>query len=249
MKNKILCLDIETTGLDKLNDHIIQISYIIYDFDKNETLKEYNKIIKPLDEDFVVSDDSFAKHGLSKEFIIENGIDVKYAIQELVYDISNCDAILTYNGNTFDLAFISNYCKRYNIPFDIQQINCYDSYLIEQKLFPRTLEAVYKRYTGKELDGVHNAFFDAKATIEIFKKQLEMVDMGDCCSELLSTSGFVGYDKDKNIIFLNGKYNNRLVREIIATDPKYIDWMFKNVIQDELNTKKKIIEEYKKYKK
>lgn len=246
MKNKILCLDIETTGLDKLSDHIIQLSYEIYDFNENKTLKEYNKIIRPMDENFTISDEAFKKHRFTKEFILENGIDIKYAIQSLSHDISQCDALLTYNGNSFDLVFISEYCKRYKIDFNIpSSMVCYDSYVIEQKLNPRTLEAVYKRYTGNELLGVHNAMVDIKATIDIFKKQIELTELNDSEYELLSMSGFVGYDKDRNIIFTSGKYKNKIISDIIKSDPRYISWVFENILKDELNTKKKIIEEYK----
>ena len=58
----VVIFDIETTGLDIINDQIIDISLIKLDLDCSETLKQYR--IKPA---IKISKESSKIHGISEE--------------------------------------------------------------------------------------------------------------------------------------------------------------------------------------
>ena len=47
---------------------------------------------------------------------------------------------------------------------------------IYKKLNPRNLSACYLQYTGKELDGAHDAMIDTDATVDILDEMLKVED-------------------------------------------------------------------------
>ena len=131
----------------------------------------------------------------------------------------------------------------------------YDSFLLEAKLSPRTLDAVYKRYTGKDIENAHNALFDVYATIEVFKHQLQQFD-----SQNVTLDDIMNFDEsrifcvdniitkvDDNIVFAVGKYKGREFMEVAKMDVGYIKWIMTNDDFD-ITTKQTLREYYAKNK-
>ena len=161
MKN-LVCFDVETTGLSQKEDFIIQLSMVKLDEHLQE-IDSRNWYIKPV-HNYEMKPTSIEKHGITKE-VLESKFK-GYCLKLLFFD--NCD-ILTYNGNSFDMGFLYKDLKLVGIDFDFSDRTFYDAFVLYKQLYPSTLEAVYKRYTGKELDNAHNALNDVRATIEVFK--------------------------------------------------------------------------------
>ena len=65
--------DLETTGLDTQNDHILQLGLIRFDSETFEELDSLSWYIKPK-YDFTIAPEAQEKTGLTKEFILENGV-------------------------------------------------------------------------------------------------------------------------------------------------------------------------------
>ena len=146
MNRNIVAFDVETTGLDHNVDSIIQLAAVKFDSDFRE-LDTYCVYVKP-ENDFTIAEGAFEKHGLTKEFILENGYPSSSVMQQFNEFCKDCD-MLSYNGNTFDIRFIVKEMRAAGIEFSLSRV-FYDSLALEAKINPRTLDFIYKKYTGKE---------------------------------------------------------------------------------------------------
>ena len=245
MKN-IVAFDVETTGLDTSKDFVIQLSGVKFDRDFN-ILGEFNEYVCPK-YDFEIADGAFEKHGIAKDFLLSVGKWMDVVGKEFLEFIADCD-LLSYNGNRFDVKILSKDLKAVGLDLDLNR-TFYDALALEAKLQPRTLDAIYKKYTGKDLENAHNALYDVKATIEIFKHQLNVfaeqditIDeiMGFEESQIFDVDGMFKKEEDK-IIFTKGKYRGIEFMQICKEDPGYINWYMKN--PDFSNHTKNILRNY-----
>ena len=246
MKN-IVAFDVETTGLDTSKDFVIQLSGVKFDKDFN-ILGEFNEYVLPPHRDWEIAEGAFEKHGLTKEFIKENGRYIYDVGVEFLNFIDNCD-LLSYNGNRFDVKMLSKDLKLVDLQFDLNR-TFFDALALEAKLQPRTLDMIYKKYTGKDLENAHNALYDVKATIEIFKHQLNKFAEQDITldeimefeeSQIFDVDGMFKKEDDK-IIFTKGKYRGVEFMEVCKNDAGYIKWYMNN--PDFSNHTKNILRNY-----
>lgn len=253
MKN-IVAFDVETTGLNKLEDFIIQLSAIKFTPDF-QVLESKNWYILPLHK-FRIAPAAFEAHGISEEFLHENGLSMKEVGPEFVQMCEGCD-LLTYNGNRFDIQFIIKDLAMVGIKFDIENRVLYDAYALECKLYSRTLSEVYKRRTGMVLEGAHDALNDIRATISVFQDQvreigepLDVISKYEECN-IFCIEGSLrrvtnsDKDKDEKIVFSGGKYKDSEFIHVCKIDPSYIKWFMTTIGE---GTKRKLREYYKKYK-
>lgn len=245
MKN-IVAFDVETTGTDSSKDVIIQLAAVKFDKDFNR-LDSYCCYVKPM-EDFEIAPGALEKHGLTKEFILENGISSNEVMGVFDAFCKDCD-LLSYNGNTFDIKFIVKEMKAAGIEFSLDRV-FYDSMKLETLLHPRRLEVIYKNYTGQDLDDAHNALADVNATIEVFRHQLNKFSeqnvtldeiMGFEESQIFDVDGMFKKEDDE-IVFAKGKYRGVEFMEVAKGDPGYIKWYMNN--PDFSNHTKNIIRNY-----
>lgn len=231
MKN-IVAFDVETTGLDTNKDYVIQLSGVKFDGDFN-ILGEFNEYVCPR-ADFDIAEGAYEKHGIAKDFLLSCGKWMEVVGKEFLEFIDGCD-LLSYNGNRFDVKILSKDLKLAGLEFDLNR-TFFDSLALETKLHPRTLETIYKNYTGKDLDNAHNALYDVKATIEIFQHQVALyheqgisIDdiMGFEESQIFDVDGMIKKVDDK-IHFAKGKYRDTEFMEVTRKDPGYIRWFMEN---------------------
>lgn len=225
MTNNIVAFDLETTGLNTQTDHIIQIGLVKFDKSTYEELGHIMFYIKP-ETNFSIDPYAQEKHGISKDFVIENGVLLRDVWGEISEFIGDCD-ILSYNGNSFDVPMLYNNLKRYNLEFDFVSRKYYDSMVVERKRIQYKLSETYKRYTGEELEDAHDALADVRATVQVFKHQFEQVpDMfNDTEFTMISPEGFVKINDDNELVFTSGKYRGKRTNDICKTDPSYIRWI------------------------
>lgn len=230
MTNNIVAFDFETTGLDVQNDYIIQIGLVKFE---DRTWKEIdNRVwyVKPAT-DFTITEEAFSKHSISKEFILEHGMLLSEIWDDVLEFIGDCD-MLSYNGNNYDVPILYYNLLRCNLSFDFSNRTFYDALTIQRARFSNKLSDVYKRYTGKDLDGAHDALNDVRATIEIFKHQEDdknfdfIKDISNPSFKLVSPENFVTLNENNELVFNQGKYRNKLTNDICKTDPSYIKWVF-----------------------
>lgn len=238
MAKNIVCFDVETTGLSTNTDYIIQLAMVKLDGETFEVIDKFNKYIEPVHA-YEITQGAFEAHGLTKEFLKKNGVSMKDIAPEIIEFVKDCD-YLTYNGNSFDVKFIYKDLALFGFEFPMEGKVFYDAFSLYKVYHPSTLSAVYKQFTGKELDGAHDAFADVMATIEVFKglsKEQEVAytdwaDTKEC--QMLSPEGSIRRaanmgDDNEYIVFSVGKYKDAEFCEIFEKDPSYVKWFLNSV--------------------
>jgi DNA polymerase-3 subunit epsilon len=108
-----------------------------------------------------------------------------------------------------------------------------DPYRLEQVLRPRTLKALYERYTGDALQGAHDAMSDVHAAGRVLQRQLAENDIAATPAELAEiTRGDYLDDGRKlrrngeTVVVCFGKHSGKTLRAIRSDHPDYFDWMY-----------------------
>ena len=246
MNKYIVAYDVETTGISTSSDKVIQLSAVKFD-KKFNIIDTFDTYILPTGV-WHMSDGAFAVHGISEEFLKEHGKYIKDIAAEFIEFIQDCD-LLSYNGNKFDIKMLVKDFREAGYLIDIENRKFFDSYLLEAKLNPRTLSTVYKHYTGVELEDAHNSLNDVKATIEVFKQQLNIFyDLNDTDndvfdfvadfdeSKLLCIDGSIKRGSNPNepeqLVFARGKYKDIDIIEVCKKDIGYIKWFMESTDTD-----------------
>ena len=244
MKN-IVAFDIETTGVDKTRDHIIQISMVKFNPETFEVLDTYDSYVRPIG-NYAISVPAYIKHKIRPEHLVDKPT-LKDIADDIIKFFDDCD-ILTFNGTVFDLPFLNKELGDIGKHIDFTNRKCYDSCLEERKRNPNNLEAVYERYVGRSMNDdeltAHNSLADVAATIEIFKRQNESENVNPV--KIYGDSGMI-----KDMIFENkempcfsyGKYRSLPVKMVCQIDKNYIKWELSQKSGLDNDTKK-FIESY-----
>jgi len=235
MNKYIVAFDVETTGLSQIDDYVIQLSAIKFEKHTYKRIKVFDHYIKPI-RAYEIKPGAFEAHGLTKEFIEKNGVPLKSVAPEFVEMFEDAD-VLTFNGNHFDVNMIYKDLLAIGIEFPMEGKIFYDSYGIEVRLNPRKLSNVYFNYTGECLEDAHNSLADVGATIEVFKRQLEVLNEDNETGEevdqwsenqLYSPEGSIRNaaqgNEPERIVFNIGKYRDQEFMTVCKTDPGYISW-------------------------
>ena len=235
----ITLLDVETTGLSKQYDWIIQLSAVKFNRDTFEVLGEFNRYIKPAGK-WEIHPDAEAIHGITKEFIETNGESIKIVGRDFLDFIDGCD-IMGYNSNNFDILRIFKDFKYSGLNFPVEDIKFYDVLAMERKIHPMNLGSVFERYMGVTMEQfglkAHDSLSDVKATLEVFKNQMQFLDYETIDTwpenELFTPDGTVRNaskpDEPMLIVFNQGKYRDRDVYEVMKEDVGYMQWAAKNL--------------------
>lgn len=170
LKRPIIFFDLETTGTDIMLDRIVQIAALRMNPDG--TRVEKNILINP---DRSIPKDASDVHGITNEMVEGLPKFEKYAVSIKSF-FTDCD-LGGYNSNRFDVPLLMQELNRCGLTLDVSNISLVDVMQIETKINPRTLGAVYQRYTGKVLENAHDALADVLATAEILEKQLLTEDL------------------------------------------------------------------------
>lgn len=225
--NKILTFDLETTGLDKYHDHIVQFAGCIYDIDTKTLLKKYDTYIKP-DGYYSISFGSYLKTGITVQFL-EDKPSLAEVAPKIIELFSECDNILTYNGLSFDIPFLNIELEKVGYHIDFLKKNCYDGFLIEKERHGNTLGKTFERYLGKSMEDAgytaHNAFSDVNATFEIFCHQNDELK---CQPEKVYGEDNIirdlAFDGEMLPSFTIGKYRGAPLKFIAQIDKGYLEW-------------------------
>ena len=166
----LVVFDLETTGLDLVNDRIIQISYIKIFPDGKE--KRDNIFVNP-------------QKPIPSEVELLTGItnaDVaskptfKEIAQKLKEEFDDSD-FAGFNSNHFDIPMLAEEFLRAGIDFDFTSRRLIDAQTIFHRMERRNLSAAYKFYCGRSMDEdftAHRADEDTEATYRVLMGQLDM---------------------------------------------------------------------------
>lgn len=225
--NKLVIFDIETTGLDRTKDQIIQFAAIKIDRDTNELLDSMTQLIKPIG-NYSISIGAYFKHHIMPE-ILNDKPHMNEVAPSIVKFFEDTDNILTYNGNGFDIPFLKTELNKYGFDIDFSNKNLYDAFLEEKRRNGISLENTYLRYTGNQMNEsnltAHDALSDVKATLTVFNAQQKIKEYGPEQSygedNVIVEMEFNGESKP---CFGIGKYKGISVEYVASIDQNYIRW-------------------------
>lgn len=244
----LIVFDLETTGLDLVNDRIIQISYIkIHPDGKEERNNIFVNPGKPIPQDVTaltgISDDDVKDSPLFKDIAVK-----------LSENFRNCD-FAGFNSNHFDIPMLAEEFLRAGIDFDFSRCRLIDAQTIFHKMERRNLAAAYKFYCGRKMEedfNAHRADEDTEATYRVLMGELDKynpetqedperqlpndMDALAAFSKLNDNVDFAGRivwkeQTDKNgktirqEVFNFGKYRGQAVSEVLKRDPGYFSWI------------------------
>ena len=218
--------DIETTGLNKETDYVIQFAAIKVDRTTNQIIDSINLYIKPVGS-YTISIQAYLKHKIKPEFL-EDKPTFKEVAPQIRDFLAGCD-ILTYNGNGFDLPFLKSEFKRIGEDISFLHVNCYDAFLEEKRRNSNSLENTFKRYVGHtmEEDGLtaHDALSDVKATYKVFEAQQKIQEYGP--ETVLTEDNIIvmgDFNGKEQPVFNIGKYKNLPLTYVSTVDQNYLKW-------------------------
>ena len=165
----LIVFDLETTGLDLVNDRIIQISYIKIYVDGKE--ERENIFVNP---GMPIPDEVAQLTGISNDDI-KNAPTFKEIASSLSEKFKGCD-FAGYNSNNFDIPILAEEFLRAGIDFDFTHRRLIDAMIIFRKMERRNLAAAYKLYCGRKMEEdfeAHRADQDTEATYRVLMGELD----------------------------------------------------------------------------
>lgn len=172
LKKPLVVFDLETTGLDLVNDRIIQISYVKVRPSDKEGEEERKSIFvnpgKPIP--------PFVQQltGITDERVKDEPT-FKQLAKSLAATFTGCD-FAGYNSNHFDIPMLEEEFLRAGVDFDFSNCRLIDAQSIYHKREPRNLAAAYRFYTGHKMEEdftAHRADQDAEATYRVLQGELD----------------------------------------------------------------------------
>ena len=228
LKNPLVFVDLETTGLNVARDRIVEISWLRIQPDGKESIK--TQLVNPT---IPIDPRAIAIHGITDEDVKDKPTFSELA-RTLANEFEGCD-FAGYNSNKFDIPLMAEEFLRAGVDFDLRKRKFIDVQVIFHKMEQRTLAAAYQFYCKKVLEDAHSAEADTLATYEILKAQLDYYEHLQNDVDYLSAfstqnksvdlAGRIIYN-DKDIeVFNFGKYKGEPVEEVLKKDPGYFGWI------------------------
>ena len=220
--------DVESTGLSIKDDRIIEIAIIKIDPDGSR--KTFYSKCNP--EGKSISAEATSKHGFTLA-LLQNEPSFKEIAQEVMDFIEGSD-LGGFNCARFDVPILFEELIRAGIRVKASDYRIVDAFRILQKAEPRTLAACYERFTGKNLEGAHQATADIEATIKIMDAIENEMQISASTTELhdfalgtdmIDFSGKLKKNDAGQIIMNFGKYKGQLVKEVFKIDRGYFTWI------------------------
>ena len=165
----LIVFDLETTGLDLVNDRVIQISYIKVSPDGSE--ERGNLFVNPQKP---IPAEVEQLTGITNEQVAQAPTFQELA-SKLNSVFSGCD-FAGFNSNHFDIPMLAEEFLRAGIDFDFSKCRLIDAQTIFHRMERRNLAAAYKFYVGRKMEDdyqAHLADQDTEATYLVLQAQLD----------------------------------------------------------------------------
>lgn len=241
MESNIIFFDLETTGVNVCKDRIVQIS-VIKTNPEFCILEKKKYLVNPT---IPIPKEASDVHGITDSDVSDKPTFKQLAKGMYQYMIS-CDVICGFNSNRFDRILLSEEFSREKITWPTGQkfIDCYQIFSKREK---RDLASALRFYSGKEIEGAHDAENDVLATIDVLEGQLFRYEL--TLEDIIKESSNENeVDMDGKIILIDGVACFNIgdsKGKPVTSDVKFAMWMLgkdfssntKNVIKSILNIK------------
>lgn len=239
-----LCFfDVEATGLNVLRDRILQIGIVKY-FADGRAPEELEMLINP---GIPITEGAMQVHGITPADVARKPTFAQVA--QKLYDFIGDADLAGYNALRFDVPMLMEEFDRAGLDFDVDKRRILDMQRIFYKMEPRTLRAALKFYCDKDIENAHDALADVRATVDVFKGQLERyegVDYEESDGQVLpnpvrndmqaiyefthdplmiDVTQRLRYNEQGKVVFNFGKHTGQEVAPILHSDKNYYHWI------------------------
>ncbi len=230
LKRPIVFLDLEATGVWPEKDRIVEIALIKLFPDGREEL--FHTRINP---EMKIPPEATAIHRITDG-------DVKNAppFREIAKKVIECFEGSDLGGfglDRLDVPLLKKEFELAGVLFNFERCFLIDAKKVFMLKEPRDLDAACRRYLQKPLENAHSALADARASLEVFKAELEAYPDLPREVELLDEATqreTVYVDRTQRFRWWNGEvYFNfgkkgiygKSLREVAKENPGYLQWM------------------------
>jgi len=244
LKNPIVFLDLETTGMNIVTDRIVEIALIKVHPDGREEEKQFR--VNP---EMPIPEAVSKIHGIYDEDVKDKPT-FKALAKTIANFIEGCD-FGGFNSNRFDIPLLAEEFLRADVDLDLKKRKFIDVQAIFHKMEKRTLAAAYKFYCQKPLEDAHTAMADTRATYEVLKAQLDVYQdetyedahgkvTKPIINDINALSEFSAYDTNVDYVgrivydengveTINfGKNKGIPVEKVLREQPGYYTWIMNN---------------------
>ncbi len=265
LTNDLCFFDLEATGLNVVRDRIVQIAIIKY-FADDRAPEELSMLINP---GIPISEEAMNVHGITPQDVARKPLFAQVAQQ--IYDFIGKADLAGYNSARFDIPMLMEEFDRAGLEFSMDNRRSLDMQRIFYKMEPRTLKAALRYYCNEDLVDAHDALADVRATINVFKGQLERyadVDyedgdgqvtpapvqndiqaVHDFCNDQRYLDATQKFKQDHNgvVVFSFGKYINQPAAKAMAEDRNYYNWIQNKEFSSQVKQiARRLLQEYEK---
>jgi len=235
LEKPLIFFDLETTGLNKHSDKIVEFS----------ALKLYPELSE-ISITFSINPEMHIPAEVTKIHMIgdadvENSLTFPQCGEYIKWFFEDGD-IAGYNIISFDLSFILSEFHRANIEFSLDNRSIVDVFALFLKLGLgyKKLGVAYQEYCGKTLENAHSAEADVRATAEVLEQQLikysslptnvkglynvckgENTNFNNIC---VDNYGKLVWQKGEAVLTF-GKYKGMTLKYIYTKDIGYLKWL------------------------
>lgn len=217
MPSKIF-VDLETTGVSRQSDRIVEIAMILVDDDGNET--EYRSLVNP---QIPIPPGASKIHNIFDDDV-KNAPTFGEILPEVKKWMEAANIFIAYNFN-FDFGLLSEEFYRWTGKgLEEKDYIFYDPMKIFKHYFPHKLAVAYEHYTGKALVDAHSALADIKATKEVFEVQaLRHTDLLAMDPKNDVIGAWFERDDKGRIVFTRGKHKGEEAKTL--ENYGYFKWL------------------------
>lgn len=183
-----LFFDNETSGIPdwpkpsgaEHQPHIVQLAALLVDDTSREIIESMDCVV--IHDGWTSEPEAFETHKITEEFAFEHGVPEKVVVSKFMDLWEKCDIRVAHN-TTFDNRIVRIALKRFlpdRVSDEVWKDRAlYFCTLMKSKKIMggksgHTLPEAYKHFTGKEMEGAHNAMADTKACMAIYYAMMDL---------------------------------------------------------------------------
>ncbi len=208
-KQKFICIDCETTGLDAKQDRIIEVAVMC--FDSNQIFDQMETLINP---ECIIPETSIAIHHITPD-MVKDKPTIAQILPEILKLIGN--HIIVGHGVGFDIDILAIAAERHGIPCKIRQNPFLDTLRMARLYGESPINSLehLRKHFNIPLEGAHRAMSDVIVNKEVFK----------CLAKNFKTSEQIFEALSRPILMATmplGKHKGRSLKDIPL---QYLQWI------------------------
>jgi DNA polymerase-3 subunit epsilon len=227
----LVFFDLEATGVSPENDRIVDVALV-----KRLPSGEETTFCSLVNPGMPIPREAVAVHHISDEMVASAPSFRELAPAVLAF-LDGAD-LGGFNVARFDLPMLQAELRRAGFELRLEGRRLLDAQTIYHRMERRTLAAAYQFYCGKPLPDAHRAEPDARASLEVFFRQVEryaelpktLDGLHDFCSakdpgKVDGEGKFVWRNGEAAFNF--GKHRTLTLREVVAKERGYVEWLMR----------------------